>query len=175
MKLFTSILITVVFLISCSDVHNSNKGAKMSDKKIVERLKPDSTGKVNLNDDEWRLVLTDEQYNVTRQCGTEPPFTGKYYNHKDQGVYLCSACGNELFTSKTKYDSGSGWPSFWSPINEENISTKKDTTLGMTRTELKCSRCDSHLGHIFEDGPDPSGLRYCINSASLIFQKEKKE
>jgi peptide-methionine (R)-S-oxide reductase len=174
MKIITGIILTVVLLISCNEVYKSSSGVNMSDKKIAEKLVPDSTGKVNLTDEEWRSMLTDEQYQITRQCGTEPPFTGKYNKHYEAGIYFCSSCGNELFTSATKYDSGSGWPSFSKPLNNENISTKIDTTYGMNRMEIKCGRCGSHLGHVFEDGPLPTGLRYCVNSASLKFEAEKE-
>jgi peptide-methionine (R)-S-oxide reductase len=131
--------------------------------------------KIVKTDEEWRKALTEEQYRVTRECGTEPPFTGKYYRFKGEGTYLCVACGNELFRSDTKYDSGSGWPSFWAPLTDQKISERADRSGGMIRVEVRCSRCDAHLGHVFEDGPRPTGLRYCINSAALDFAPAAKD
>ncbi len=128
--------------------------------------------KINKSDDEWRRQLTPEQYQVTRHKATEPAFTGEFYNEHAPGTYRCVCCGEPLFTSDTKFESGSGWPSFWAPISAENVATETDSSHGMTRVEVHCSRCEAHLGHVFPDGPKPTGLRFCINSASLGFDKK---
>jgi peptide-methionine (R)-S-oxide reductase len=133
------------------------------------------SAKIQKTDEEWRQLLTPEQFQVARKKGTEPAFTGRYYDLHDQGMFLCVCCGNELFSSETKYDSGCGWPSFYAPLDQSKVENTEDRSYGMRRTEVTCSRCGAHLGHVFEDGPQPTGLRYCMNSASLNFVKRDGE
>nr|WP_258099987.1 peptide-methionine (R)-S-oxide reductase MsrB [Marinoscillum pacificum] len=145
--------------------------AQQSDEK-TEGKSSEAIEKIELSEAEWKSKLTDEQFYVLRKEGTERAFTGEYWNNKEKGTYLCAACKLPLFSSDTKFKSGTGWPSFYEPINTVNVGQDKDSSLGMLRTEVHCARCGGHLGHVFPDGPKPTGLRYCINSVSLAFEKE---
>jgi peptide-methionine (R)-S-oxide reductase len=143
--------------------------------KTLDNSKIDEKDKVVKTEEEWKKQLSAEQFQILRKKGTEYAFTGKFYKHKEKGMYICAACGNELFSSEQKYDSGCGWPSFYDGVAAGKIKTALDTAYGMVRTEIMCARCDGHLGHVFEDGPNPTGLRYCVNSVSIDFKKKDDE
>jgi methionine-R-sulfoxide reductase len=153
--------------------YSCNSQVKDKTNNIKSAKNMDTTQTVSKSDEEWKKALTPEQYAILREKGTDRPFTGKYYLTTDKGVYLCAACGNELFTSDMKFDSHCGWPSFDKEIKGGKITTRVDRSLGMVRTEILCAKCGGHLGHLFDDGPTQTGLRYCVNSTSLNFVKEK--
>lgn len=131
--------------------------------------------KIHKSEEEWRRILTPEEFRVLRKKGTERPFTGKHVENKKKGTYVCAGCGNQLFSSHAKFDSGTGWPSFWAPLANEELEMKPDNSLGMSRTEVLCSKCGGHLGHVFNDGPKPTGKRFCINSVALDFKEQKAQ
>jgi peptide-methionine (R)-S-oxide reductase len=163
-----------LFNFSCSNAQDKIKKTEktMSETKNNPAFSRNNQEKVELKEEDWKKVLTPEQYYIARQKGTERPWTSKFEKFDEKGTYYCAACGNTLFQSNTKFDSGCGWPSFFEPVNKKSLIYTPDNTLGMQRTEVQCGRCKAHLGHVFEDGPPPTGLRYCINGVILGFEKK---
>lgn len=166
-------ILGLILLISPLVFSACNNEAEESNSENIS-VQDEKGNMIKKSDEEWKKVLTKEEYFILREKGTERAFSGEYVDHKENGTYTCAACGNEIFSSSTKFKSGTGWPSYWAPINEQNIILKNDPSLGMSRDEILCAQCGGHLGHVFDDGPEPTGLRYCVNSAALDFKKKEK-
>ncbi len=170
MNMKTTLPLALVLLAACAPAVRSESPEAASIRAKIAAIP--LAEKVNISNAEWVKVLTAEQYNILRESGTEPPFRNEYWNNHEKGIFVCRACGNPLFDSQTKFESGTGWPSFYAPLAPDRVDVSKDNTLGMTRDEVSCARCGGHLGHVFDDGPAPTHLRYCLDSASIKLEKK---